>query len=1354
MLQLFYKKGGAVSIFLVIVLLPVLSISAVLVDMSRIKLARSVAESVGDLTLNTALTCYDNVLKDMYGLFAVSQDYDSLMDNLEDYYRQSISASNLPQEEIESIVDNVMDLLASESENEAKDLLNINTLKVSDIVDTKVDGTSLVSPAMLKSQIVNFMKFRAPINGGLGFLDSLKSFTTISDQNKVVDAKKDYYEEQQEVIETCEETWIKFFEYNENEELTEQRFEEMSIKYNESKDGFRFINDNIVRDIYEKNQDSFSVDKLPYANKSGSTYNFYNVSVNLIDNVPSESDMKDYIKDLYNRVKQLEENESKYNTQYLFDEKDAEIYMIRRTTQFIKDHKNGDNDYASAIVDLHCAYQNLTLAIDYINDEIKRLEDEMAEAAKLAEEAKKAKEEAESEAESSPSPSQSADSQEEEEEYEVPDYSERIAELNALLSLKVTINSSTGLAKTASEALSENRTFYEKKMDKFVTVTDLMMKTINGTSYIERKDTVSNVDLVNGGISDHDIKTKYALEGFYKKVCEGIDCLEDISSNLSDIMDSVRGDLKTKLSDWDKAASADSIAGSSIATSNIEEIKTVEEFIDAAKVEELKTHVDNAIASLNDAKNKMEQYKYGKQCIHNIHSLEECIKSLKDYSETKALLQDIPMKLSSLNQRADDMYEKAYQAPNSPIVYTWEDKNHIKFEREGIKSEDFYSYLKATFQTVTDDGYQDNKKEQKKKQEETEEKLKEAKENTKNDTSSDKTTVEFDSEAENLPSKEWKDIKDRISAFNKEMVAEYNVSGGEDKDLAIEGEEDVGSSLGSLFGGLGDLLSNAGATLRDNYYMSSYIMDMFSYDTFENEVIWEANEENGRISEVRNLLEYQKFDVDGRSVSSTIYDADGNIRTNSKMSAEAMGKITHDVKTMTLNQISPMNNKAYLSEVEYILFGDGGTSTAYGTIYAIRMGFNTIYAFCDSSIREGARNIATLAFGTPPLTFLIPVATIAIIIGVALAESAIDLQCLKAGMAVPIYKTKETWTLSFDKLLSTVVDAALDEAKNLATDVVGNTIDSTASTLSEWLNKTDEELKELANDTTGELEAMTKSVTAAMKSSINQYVNTAIDQMANLCQKAQTLELSGDLERLNLTKEEYVVKKLDEWLEEANGTKGDSEDNNIMLIVKAETVEKLKNEYVAKMLSTLENITDTGKGYIEEFNTLVNDINRDVTDYIVATNEKVNEYITKANQKAQEALKNGAAALKDSINQSIDGLSLSSKGGKEKVGEDTNIKASLFSFQYSDYMQLFLLIGLCANEDNILVRTSDVIQSNMQLKREDFLMKQAYTCLQLDVDLEVKPILMRFPFMSDQTDSAIKKSSWYTIHYHGVQGYN
>ena len=48
-----------------------------MVDLARISLACSAAESAGDLALNTELTCYDNVLKDLYGLFAVSQDYDT-----------------------------------------------------------------------------------------------------------------------------------------------------------------------------------------------------------------------------------------------------------------------------------------------------------------------------------------------------------------------------------------------------------------------------------------------------------------------------------------------------------------------------------------------------------------------------------------------------------------------------------------------------------------------------------------------------------------------------------------------------------------------------------------------------------------------------------------------------------------------------------------------------------------------------------------------------------------------------------------------------------------------------------------------------------------------------------------------------------------------------------------------------------------------------------------------------------------------------------------------------------------------------------------------------------------------------
>lgn len=64
----FKKTKGAVSIFLVIILVPMMTVSALFVDASKVSLAKSVSESAGDLTLNTALTDYDTKLKDMYGL--------------------------------------------------------------------------------------------------------------------------------------------------------------------------------------------------------------------------------------------------------------------------------------------------------------------------------------------------------------------------------------------------------------------------------------------------------------------------------------------------------------------------------------------------------------------------------------------------------------------------------------------------------------------------------------------------------------------------------------------------------------------------------------------------------------------------------------------------------------------------------------------------------------------------------------------------------------------------------------------------------------------------------------------------------------------------------------------------------------------------------------------------------------------------------------------------------------------------------------------------------------------------------------------------------------------------------------
>ena len=64
---------GSISIFLLIVLLPALVFSGLMADISRHHLAKAAAEEAGRLTLNSVLADYDTILKDVYGLFAISQ---------------------------------------------------------------------------------------------------------------------------------------------------------------------------------------------------------------------------------------------------------------------------------------------------------------------------------------------------------------------------------------------------------------------------------------------------------------------------------------------------------------------------------------------------------------------------------------------------------------------------------------------------------------------------------------------------------------------------------------------------------------------------------------------------------------------------------------------------------------------------------------------------------------------------------------------------------------------------------------------------------------------------------------------------------------------------------------------------------------------------------------------------------------------------------------------------------------------------------------------------------------------------------------------------------------------------------
>lgn len=185
MIKFFSKTKGVVSVFLVIILVPMMVISALFVDASRVQLAGSVATSAGDLALNTALTDYDSLLKDMYGLFATAQNTDDLYEKLEDYYKTCITSSGVSSSDADSYVNQIMSQLGMVAES--KDTNDILNMQVTDFTVSKRTDTSLANASILKNQVVNFMKYRAPINTGLGFYHLLAvSLLLVNRQNLLI----------------------------------------------------------------------------------------------------------------------------------------------------------------------------------------------------------------------------------------------------------------------------------------------------------------------------------------------------------------------------------------------------------------------------------------------------------------------------------------------------------------------------------------------------------------------------------------------------------------------------------------------------------------------------------------------------------------------------------------------------------------------------------------------------------------------------------------------------------------------------------------------------------------------------------------------------------------------------------------------------------------------------------------------------------------------------------------------------------------------------------------------------------------------------------------------------------------
>ncbi len=1268
MMKYFRNTKGAVSVFLVLILVPTLTISALFVDAGKVSLARSVAASAGDLSLNTALTDYDTVLKDMYGLFATAQDTEELYGRLEEYYQTCITSSGVDDETAATYSEQLMAQLGLvEESNDTADILNMQKM---DFNVHKVPDANLSNATILEKQIVDFMKYRAPINTGLSFLSSLQSFSTLSKQTDLVDKRRQYYEAEKSVKETLKKAWDEINEYNKTGIAVDGNYFSTMQNYLNSicHDEYQQLNSKVLMDLYDtQNYLDYqcSVQKMDNQKEKNAAGNeilvngvwrftylaagaapfqtyidYYPKNVGGYDgaHLPTEENLKELMANFYSAYQAQEAYAAEVGE--FMNRNGSNPYELQYLVQMLRSENL--SKYTSKIGNLYTIFQKLKNAWIWV--------DGYDTAGKV-------------------------DS----------DGNPITAESIKNTSKKIRTEEGVQKTKTLKEHMESIETLYQKKMEAFSGTasywTNLSGK-YRGNPLVLTGDTETRVS----GIASNVNRYITELEAAAAHLEAAKEALEEAKNAVS-----AGGSLTNAKEAWKGAADNPELKNTAIAKQDQAEIKELGSYLKSGEMEKLIKRLSNVAADLRSTAGQIKQYKFDDRCIGEITDYNTLISVMEKKNGADAM-RAVPIEVNALNNTAASWF---YWAPGNVQIGWTNDSGH----QVNLHTQDklnFYSYLYTQFNT-----------------------------GTAGDAAPTTTTKTEDKEGgknlvDNIKNKSKENAETSSSEAdsgsigqNHEISGASNLpsakkSGAETPSAEIETDNDTAaektsSNLGGMFSSLAGEAAAMGEDLRDKLYVSDYILSMFSYDTIEAEYKVESGKTNVTES---------------------------------------------DILSLKLKPINAANNFAYGKEVEYIIYGDTNAKNltkAYGSIYGIRLAFNLIYAFMDAEIRDMAFAMATPISAATLGVVPVPLIQAAIIIGLACCESAIDLTELKDGKKVPLFKNKETWNLS----VSGLVDYAKGKAGEIVKTEASKAVDTTADKLANILDKTDEELTENIDSIQQDLD---QSLGKAFDTLVERHANMAIQKLTTLATNA----VDEAIVNPGVSALDYVSKGLDKWLEEEAA--GINTSTDIGYIAKAKAVEIIKNKYLSEVVAEMQNIKNgvtAGTENIQnKLNGLLTSIRESITAQLNQAGGKINSYKTELIQKAKNSVSQGADKLKDTINSGIDEMFGGASSGGVLTKENTGI-SSLLSFAYSDYLRLFLLIGLYTNEEKVILRTADVIQLNMAqiTEKSGYALENSAVYVEASATVQVKPTLLALPLFADVQGNPVTNENWYTITYKDIRGY-
>ena len=235
-------ERGSVTVFLTLILIPTIIITAVLMDMSRIRLFSNQAIMAADNYAEGVLAEYDNLLKELYGVFAVTQDKEGVeaINDLREYVKTSFDPSGKIMNfgHLAGILSKDIDGFMPYKPKEAEEGIVVG--KDEFPYYEAVEGANLSNPYVLGTQIGDFMRYRmfkklgkSEEEGG-GVLDTLDSLKSIEADSEVAKKMENVMKKISAIIEKQEEFYDKVFDI---EDEYYNYLDMLNIMYDVAQDG-------------------------------------------------------------------------------------------------------------------------------------------------------------------------------------------------------------------------------------------------------------------------------------------------------------------------------------------------------------------------------------------------------------------------------------------------------------------------------------------------------------------------------------------------------------------------------------------------------------------------------------------------------------------------------------------------------------------------------------------------------------------------------------------------------------------------------------------------------------------------------------------------------------------------------------------------------------------------------------------------------------------------------------------------------------------------------------------------------------------------------------------------------------